>query len=352
MRDLVPTLEALDAALGDVIENAFADDVLGAASDEAVVAALAVAARITHRAEASLVEGAAKVDYRAAVPRDERITTRFACGSMEELLQRVTRVSSRSASAFVKAGRWIIREVAPSSGEVLPADFPGMRAALTAGHLGVDGVLAVTGPLTGVASVAGRAAHLAADEELAAAARGEGVEAAPPASVDELRALATVWATYLDQDGAEPREVVAMRKRGITFGVCRDGLILVRGNLLPEVAAQWQLVNDSILNPKTDDVPAPPGPHFADIDTDAAIDAQVEHRTLVQRQHDVLATMLAKLAGSGVLPTLGSVAPTLVVSVREEDIRTGRGYAHSMGVKNRSRSVWRDRSHAAETCNA
>ena len=44
--------------------------------------------------------------------------------------------------------------------------------------------------------------------------------------------LATVWATYLDQDGAEPREAVAMRKRGFTLGVCRDGLVPLRGNLL------------------------------------------------------------------------------------------------------------------------
>ena len=66
-----------------------------------------------------------------------------------------------------------------------------MRAALAAVEVGVDGVIAVAGPL--LACDAGPAAVHAADEEIAATARGEGADAAPPASADELRALATVW---------------------------------------------------------------------------------------------------------------------------------------------------------------
>ena len=91
-----------------------------------------------------------------------------------------------------------------------------MREALAAVEVGVDGVVAVAGPL--ISCGAGAAAILAADEELAASARGEGADAAPPACAEELRALAMVWAMYLDQDGAEPREGRALRKRGITVG--------------------------------------------------------------------------------------------------------------------------------------
>ena len=43
-----------------------------------------------------------------------------------------------------------------------------------------------------------------------------------------------------------------MRKRGFSLGLGRDGLIPVRGNLLPEVAAQFQRISDSLLNPKLD----------------------------------------------------------------------------------------------------
>ena len=41
--------------------------------------------------------------------------------------------------------------------------------------------------------------------------------------------------------------------------------------------------------------------------------------------------LLTAAAASGALPTLGGAAPTLVVSVREEDLATGRGHAHLPG---------------------
>jgi len=243
MKDLAAALEAVDVVLAAAVEEAFVSGTARSGSDDELLAVLGVAARIGRRAEALQIESAGEIDFRSSVqPRDERLTTRFGCRSASELVQRVTRISSQSASDLVKSGRAVVREVAPSSGETLPAGYPAMREALASGHVGVDGLLAVVGPLARVAHAAGRTAHLAADEELAAAARGEGVDAEPPACANDLRAFATVWAMYLDQDGAEPRERVAMRKRGFSMGVCRDNLVPIRGNLLPEAAGQLQLV--------------------------------------------------------------------------------------------------------------
>ena len=228
--------------------------------------------------------------------------------------------------------------VALTSGEVLPARLPAMREALATGEVGVDGVVAVAGPLLSCA--AGTAEVLAADEELAATACGEGADAAPPACAEDLRAMATVWAMYLDQDGAEPREDRAMRKRGFTFGMCRDGLVPGRGNFLPEVAAELQLLFDSELNPKVDGAPMPSGPVFDETDAetvdpcdpDAPLLTTADRRTRAQKQHDVLAGILNRVAASGSMPTLGGSAPTLVVSVRAEDLESGRGFAHIGGV--------------------
>jgi hypothetical protein len=154
--------------------------------------------------------------------------------------------------------------------------------------------------------------------------------------------MATVWAMYLDQDGAEPREDRAMRKRGFTFGMCRDGLVPGHGNFLPEVAAQLQLLFDSELNPRVDSVPVPVGPSFHDdggggetvdpSDPDAPLLATADRRTRAQKQHDVLASILNRVAASGTMPTLGGAAPTLVVSVRAEDLESGRGFAHISGI--------------------
>ena len=44
-----------------------------------------------------------------------------------------------------------------------------------------------------------------------------------------------------------------------------------------------------------------------------------------------LAAILKTVAASGALPTLGGAAPTLVGSVRAEDLATGRGFAHIEG---------------------
>ena len=71
-------------------------------------------------------------------------------------------------------------------------------------------------------------------------------------------------------------------------------------------------------------------PHDRD-DPDEPVEAAADDRSHPQKQHDALAVLLTAAAASGALPTLGGAAPTLVVSVREEDLATGRGYAHLPG---------------------
>ncbi|MBB2975798.1 hypothetical protein FHX49_001365 [Microbacterium endophyticum] len=252
--DVCVALGEIEAQLGQVSAGAFASRALSTATNAEVVAVLQRAAQVARHAEALMVEATAQVEERSSSAAvSERMTTDLGCRSVAELVQRSTRVSSRAATAFVQGARAVVEPVAVVSGEVLPAEFPAMRSALAAGDLGIDGLVAVTGPLARVVSTAGRAAHLAADEELAASARGDGVDGAPHACADDLRGQATVWAMYLDQDGAEPREVVAMRKRGVTLGVARDGVVPLRGNLLAEVAGQLQQIFDSVLNPKVAD---------------------------------------------------------------------------------------------------
>ncbi|WP_170285622.1 HNH endonuclease signature motif containing protein [Microbacterium rhizomatis] len=334
MEDLATALDAVDAALGDLVARAFAGDVLRWLSDEDLLAVITAAARGGRHAEALLIEGAGQIEDRSTLPSKEaQIAGRYGCRNASELLQRATRLSSRTVGNLLTAGRAVLRRVAPSSGELLPAEYPAVRAELAAGRVGLDGLTAVVGPLQSVAMVAGAAAHLAADEELAACMRGEGADADPSPCADDLRSMATVWATYLDQDGAEPRETRALRKRSLTLGICRDNLVPVRGNVLPEVGAQLQLIFDSILNPKNDDSDTVPGgPWFTESTDDEPRIAQAETRTRAQRQHDAFATVLFKIAGSGALPSLGGAAPTLVVSVRAGDMTSGRGYAHIDGI--------------------
>ncbi|MBW9094435.1 DUF222 domain-containing protein [Microbacterium jejuense] len=326
MTTLADALTGLGDALAEVAGRA-ADELRGA-GDAQVLAVLAAAGRVRRLAECVLVEASAVIVERdEQVPHPDRLTTRYGCRNLAELVQRATRVPGRTAGDVVTAAKAVRQSTAPSTGEVLPAEFPAMREALIAGESGLDGLVAVASVFRG--SLIGREGLLAADVELAAAARGD---TAGPVSADELRAMAQVWAAYLDPDGAEPVEARALRKRGLTIGRRgADGLVPVRGGLLPEVAAQLQLCVESVVNPRVDGAPAP-GPCFTDpVVTDAPFDAAADTRTAAQKRHDALAVLLQAAAASGDLPMLGGAAPTLVVQVREQDLATGLGYAHLPG---------------------
>ncbi|HYJ50713.1 MAG TPA: DUF222 domain-containing protein [Microbacterium sp.] len=320
----VEALAELDRLLDELVRESYDADAQRSLSDDEVLTITALAGRIVRRAEALVIDATAQVLERCEyTSHDQRITTRKGARSVGELLQRTTLASRQTVAGYQRAARATRRSMAPSSGQVLPADYPALREALAGGHIGADGLCAVLGPLAGVLGDLGRAGHLAADEEIAASARGEGADAAPPACAEELRILAQVWSVYLDQDGAEPRESAALRKRGITLGAGRDSLVPVRGHLLPEVAAQLERLFDSSLTPKLN------GPRFTDPDQPS--EACADDRTRAQRQHDVLANALDVAARSGEFPTIGGAAPTLVVAVREEDLVAGRGYAQVEG---------------------
>jgi hypothetical protein len=330
MESLADSLHEVQRAVGDIAGAAFRSGELRRLDDGAVLTLMATAASIVRQAEAVLVATAAEVQERVdAAPHADRPTTRYGCRSMKELVQRTTLASGRRVAEVLVAARAVKQPVSMTTGEVFAAAYPAMREVAADGIVGVDALVAVAGAL----ETAGCStdARLSADAELAASARGAGEDGGPQPSADELRLQSQVWAMYLDQDGAEPRESRALRKRGFTIGVCRDGLVPVRGQLLPEVAGQVQRVFDSILNPKGEGPDAPTVPHFVDSAPDAPAEGAADSRTRAQKQHDALATVLSVAARSGELPTIGGAAPTLVVSVDGRDIEAGRGYAHLDG---------------------
>jgi 5-methylcytosine-specific restriction protein A len=146
------------------------------------------------------------------------------------------------------------------------------------------------------------------------------------ATADELRVQAQAWATFLDQDGPEPDDERAMRRRGFRLGRARDGLIAVTGDLMPEVAAGLQRLFDAHLAPRA-------GGGFMTDAERADLARQAETRTADQQRHDVLAAIIDTAARSGEHPSIGGAAPTVLVSVRAADLEAGRGVAHAEGVE-------------------
>lgn len=347
MESLFDTLESLERMLGETVSGVLDADALRSASDDDLLSVMAVAARIGRRAEGLLIEGAGLVQQRSEVlERDGKLTTAMGCRSVSELLQRVTLSSAQTIAGYERAAKGVRQNVAPISGVRLEAQYPALRRSLAGGFVGVDGLIAAVGPLEGVAGRAGRDAVGKAEAELAASVRGEGADGSLVATAEELRRCAQVWAVFLDQDGAEPREHAAMRKRSFTIGKSEGGLTKLSGWAVDEVAAQFVTISDALLNPKLS------GPRFVDsesgddpdgtagdigrpgADKEALRQEQADPRSRGQKLHDVLATILSVAARAGELPTIGGAAPTLVVSVRAEDLAAGSGYAHVQGTEN------------------
>ncbi|WP_194762398.1 HNH endonuclease signature motif containing protein [Microbacterium sp. UFMG61] len=363
------TAELLDRVIAD-LDAVLSDDGLAALSDAERVAVLQGAGAAFRRAEAVIVETVATGDA-VDFPHSA------GCRGLRELLQRTVRVDVRGASRVDRVVD-LVRRPLSLAGERMPARWSEMRLALLDGVVGVEGFLAATGPIEKVWDRLTVEQRLAADVALAGCARGHGLEvgaedasdavggpdsdggegaAGPAPTAQDLTALAEDLASMFDPDGEEPKDEDARRRRGVTIGRLKDGVHAIRGYLTPEVAAQFQLILDAILNPKGEGAPMP-GVHFAPSggsaasdDADADADAEsgpdadgdgegegadpfnsdprcvLDDRTAAQKRHDALAMIFAIAARHNEMPTLGGSAPVLVVNVDAADLA-----AHSAGA--------------------
>jgi hypothetical protein len=330
MQDLLDRLEALDAMLAEVVDESMTGGALRIADEAALIHLLSTAGRTGRRLDSLLIEAVGEIEIRSSSgDRDDRMTTRLGCHDVSEVVERTTLCSRTTVGRLRRAAGAVRREVSITTGELLEPALPAIREAMCEGLVGVDGLVAVAGPLLSAGSRISHEALLAADAALAAEARGEGPDAAPAPSADLLRLQAQAWSIALDQDGAEPRERMTGHKRGVAFGAPTPSGVPVRGMLMPEVAAQWQQIIDAHENPHGKGVEfVDPFAERSDPDEGAV---PIDTRTRAQKAHDALASALSVAASSSLLPTIGGAAPTLVVSVREEDLGRGEGYAHAAG---------------------
>ncbi|MEJ3403442.1 DUF222 domain-containing protein, partial [Rathayibacter sp. YIM 133350] len=220
------------------------------------------------------------------------------------------------------------------TGEALPARFDAVRAALAAGRLGVDAADAIIRALQPVLTdypTDDLDSFRCAERTLVCNAIGAPVDETTPAEAplcaDDIRAQAALWAVALDPDGVEPSERT-WRSRAFTLLKERNGLVPVTGMLLPEVAAQVQVVLDALTNPRQS-LRFLPEADQPDRDGEQPRDP----RSRAQRQHDALA-IIADLAGrSGELPTLNSALPTRVITVLATDLDRGVGVGFADGLE-------------------
>ena len=352
MNLLAATLTRVVGDLDDALSGA---EAVGSSEAEKMQV-LRAAGEALRRVEALIVDTVASAE--------PGLPERFGCRSMNELLQRTLRVDAPTASKVAKASSAVRREVSLTSGERLPARYPALRDALLDGAIGVAGLLAATGPIEQAGARIGLEGRLVADAALAEFARGcpavdepgahsgdvdaaagadSECDAAPPVTADDIRQYALILAMTLDPDGTEPSDLRAQQQRFVTVGRLRDGVHPLRGNLLPDAAAQLQLLLDAQCNPKTAGPPEPgvvfrpSGVPEVDSGEDEADPwnsdprSVLDPRTAAQKRHDALAAALGIAARHQDMPSLAGAAPTLVVHADADDVVAGTGWATIAG---------------------
>jgi hypothetical protein len=312
-----PTL----ADLAEAVTTALPVRSMGGLSDEQLLASIRGIEAVGRVVDALRVASAGELASRSRTELGPAgLAARKGCRSANELLQRLTRVSGATAASRLGLAA-LTRRGSTLTGGVTPAKFDHVRVALEAGTLGVDAAAALTKHLAPLQERVGSAEVDAAEKELVAAATGTGPDSSIPASADEIRIQASVWRAALDPDGLEPDEKHAMAKRGFRFGPERDGLVPVSGGILPEAAGRMRRLFDAYLTPTT-------GPAFLNAEELADKDAVKDPRSKDQQRHDILVGVLDTMARSGDTPTMGGAAPTVLVTVRAEDLEAGgAGYA-------------------------
>ncbi|MGO2746527.1 DUF222 domain-containing protein [Microbacterium sp.] len=375
MTSLARQLESIDRQLADAMTSSAARGGVRLVDDGELIETLQVLGSIQRRLDGAITEATDRVVERDQCERAARVTTQVGCRNAADLLRRVLYVDGHTARRYVWAAAAVHRDLDITSGGLRPARFPKLAAALLGGEVSLTAFLACVSPLQKAARLSA-ADRLAADAVLARFATGlpletdatgddevpdGGAERAPLPTTDELAGLAAHIIDRLDPDGKEPIDRGAKRRRHLTIGRLRDGSVPVRGELLPEVAAQLQKLIDSLLNPKVDpDVPVGGTVQFRPSDdtddagaddanpdddgTNASASGVHDHRvpsppqhvadlrTHAQKRHDAFATIIGVAAASGGMPQSGGAAPTLVVSISASDFANGTGRATIEGA--------------------
>jgi hypothetical protein len=134
--------------------------------------------------------------------------------------------------------------------------------------------------------------------------------------------LANDLLARIDQDGVEPREEMLQRRRSFDLHTGADGWSKVSGFLSPRATAVIKTILDPLSAPDPSENGGTPGNEGV-----AAGGGARDERSATQRRHDGLLAAGERLLRSGDLPDAGGAPVTILVTVRESDLRARTGHA-------------------------
>ena len=234
------------------------------------------------------------------------------------LVEQLTRTSQVEAARRIRTGS-ALRPRVGLGGEILPAKFAQVSAAVSAGTVGVDAAAVITRCL-------GQAAGNGADPVHLEAAERELVAEAVRVPADQVAVMARVWREALDPDGALPREERLRRQRKFVLGAERDGIVPFHGLATPVEAAELHAHFSESMAP--DSAPRFVCEEDLELGTESLVvdDGEVvtlfrDPRTREQRQFDIVMGLLRAGARSN---GQGSTAHVLAV-IKLDDLTSTTG---------------------------
>ncbi|MBG6238965.1 hypothetical protein IWX78_001944 [Mycetocola sp. CAN_C7] len=315
-------------------------DRIGRLSSDELLTLIADAARLVRRAEAVLVAGSREVAKRSDKAFGSKgLAARHGYARPSFLLEQVTGVSSRTANRYLRVGALTAARVSDTGG-ALPALYPAVRDALSAGLLGVEAAEVITKALEEAAPRASVDDLGTAEVALVGQATGETVPGGIAVPTDLIAGQARLWKDCLDPNGIEPRAESAFGRRD--FWVSRkveNDLVAFGGQLTVDVAAKLHALLGAVLTPRSAPQCLPGGDESGESTpanewTTAGGSAPKlqETRTPGQQRADVFAAMIDSLARSGDMPTSGGAAPTVLVTVSADTLAKKQGTGQTVGV--------------------
>ena len=131
MKDLIDRLDALDAMVAEVVAEVFTDGTLRVADEAEVLHLLTTTARVGRRLDGVLIEAVGEVEARSSSgDRDDRMTTRFGCHDVSELLERATLCSRATVARWRRAASAVPRDASITTGGDGRPGAPGIREAM------------------------------------------------------------------------------------------------------------------------------------------------------------------------------------------------------------------------------
>jgi len=243
----------------------------------------------------------AAVGYAVVAELEARgVAAEVGCASTAVLLSERLRIGRREAAGRVR----LAAELGPRramSGELLPARFPQVAAAVAEGAIYDRHAALICRTITDLPD---------AVLEQAGAVEATLVEHARTLNPDQLAVLTRTVRACLDPDGVLAAERDHDRHRHATLTLLPDGSGRLQACLTGQATAVWQTILSTLDRPVPDGATGEP-----------------DRRSPGQRRHDALLDAGQRLLRAGTLPDAGGAPATVLLTLTLEQVEAGTGVA-------------------------